>query len=668
MARRVADPEPDLGAAPEQETDPLRILLVDDRPENLRALEAVLAPLAHPLVSVGSGSEALRLLLEQEFAVILLDVRMPGLDGLETARLIKSRERSRDIPIIFMTAAQDDVGDIIRGYEIGAVDYVLKPFDADLLRSKVSIFVELQERRRALQQSEAFLRGAFDYAPIGKTLLAADLRIVRANPAFARLLEYEQQALEGLSVVDLCHPDDRDALTDALHRVAAGDPGQAAPDAGGVDLRLRTRVGSDVWVGLVGSAIAQGEVQDALLLAQWIDISVRRRAEQARAELLLEQSARTQAEAVAERLRKLQALTDALEPLGLDPLLAELAVRIAELFQADSSEVSVGPEGEQRTVCARGSRVVSDGDGAARDGADSRWLTAPMQIERHGVGTVAIHRASSQPFTSAEQSLLHEVADRAALAIRQAELYEEEHRIADALQRGLLPQSLPSVEGVEIAAHYQAGGTAAEEVGGDWYDAFALPGGRLGIVVGDVAGRGIPAATTMGQMRSVTRAYAVAEQQRRPPGTVLTYLNRYQLTLDVHHLFTVVYAVIDAGARTVSWANAGHLPPLVLRGREPARYLSGGSYPIGVEDVEYETHVESLEPGTGLLLYTDGLVERRTESLDVGFERLIQAAKDGPPAPDACLRHLLNQMLEAAGHLRDDVTLVLARLASKAPG
>ena len=124
--------------------DALPILLVDDRPENLRALEGVLAPLGYPLQTAHSGAEALRLLLEREFALILLDVRMPGLDGLETARLIKGRTRTRDIPIVFLTAARDEVGDIIRGYGIGAVDYVLKPFDAELLRSKVAVFAELE--------------------------------------------------------------------------------------------------------------------------------------------------------------------------------------------------------------------------------------------------------------------------------------------------------------------------------------------------------------------------------------------------------------------------------------------------------------------------------------------------------------------------------------------
>ena len=117
------------------------ILLVDDRSENLLALEAILEPLGHRLVSATSGDEALRHLLKDEFAVILLDVQMPGLDGFETAELIKRRERTRHVPILFLTAISKDRRHVFRGYESGAVDYIFKPIDADILRSKVSVFL-----------------------------------------------------------------------------------------------------------------------------------------------------------------------------------------------------------------------------------------------------------------------------------------------------------------------------------------------------------------------------------------------------------------------------------------------------------------------------------------------------------------------------------------------
>ena len=134
------------------------ILLVDDHPANLVALEAILSPLGHDLVMARSGEEALRHILQRDFALILLDVQMAGMNGFETAGLIKQHPRSRHIPIIFMTAVNRDSVHVFRGYSQGAVDYLLKPFDAEILRSKVSVFVELYVRGEKLKAQEQLLR------------------------------------------------------------------------------------------------------------------------------------------------------------------------------------------------------------------------------------------------------------------------------------------------------------------------------------------------------------------------------------------------------------------------------------------------------------------------------------------------------------------------------
>jgi PAS domain S-box-containing protein len=135
-----------------------QILLVDDRPENLLALEAILEPLGHTMVRAHSGEEALRQVLVHDFAVILLDVQMPGMNGFETARLIKSRERSRFTPIIFLTAISKEDEFVFEGYSVGAVDYLFKPFHPDVLRSKVAVFVELYLKNEQLKRQEQLLR------------------------------------------------------------------------------------------------------------------------------------------------------------------------------------------------------------------------------------------------------------------------------------------------------------------------------------------------------------------------------------------------------------------------------------------------------------------------------------------------------------------------------
>ncbi|HJZ50439.1 MAG TPA: response regulator, partial [Roseiflexaceae bacterium] len=141
---------------------PVNILLVDDHAENLLALEAMLDPLGQNLVKAQSGEEALKCLLRQDFAVILLDVQMPGMDGFETAELIRGRERSKHIPIIFLTAVNANEANVSRGYEVGAVDYLLKPIVPEILISKVTVFVDLCRKtakiERQAEELEATIR------------------------------------------------------------------------------------------------------------------------------------------------------------------------------------------------------------------------------------------------------------------------------------------------------------------------------------------------------------------------------------------------------------------------------------------------------------------------------------------------------------------------------
>ncbi|MFN2399591.1 MAG: ATP-binding protein [Gemmatimonadaceae bacterium] len=136
----------------------VNILLVDDRQENLLALEGILEPLNENLIRANSGPEALRQLLLHQFAVILLDVQMPGMNGLETAQYIKAREKSRSIPILFLTAISKEDNYIFKGYEVGAVDYLFKPFNPDILRSKVAVFVDLWRKQLQIQRQEETIR------------------------------------------------------------------------------------------------------------------------------------------------------------------------------------------------------------------------------------------------------------------------------------------------------------------------------------------------------------------------------------------------------------------------------------------------------------------------------------------------------------------------------
>ncbi len=373
----------------------MSILLVDDDEAGLTALSSVLEPLGERLVAVRSGEAALRALLREEFAVILLDVRMPGLDGFETSRYINARVRTRHIPIIFLTAHPEDVAQVFHAYAAGAVDYVVKPCDPDVLRSKVAVFVELQRER-------------------------------------------------------------------------------------------------------------------------------------------------------SERVREAQARTEA-------------------------------------------------------------------------------------------------------------------EAIASTLQRHLLPDRLPELPTLAMAARYQPGERAAK-VGGDWYDAIVLPNDQVGVAIGDVVGHGVPAATLMGELRAALRAYAISELDS--PESTLARLN--SLVARTHGgemVATVLYMVVDVERGHLRFVSAGHPPPLLLAVDGGTRFLE--HTPLPPLGVAWHTRIEGceadLQPGETVLLYTDGLIERRGEAIDVGFARLRQAIGEGPADLEQLSSHVLACM-SREGDLQDDAALLAVRL------
>jgi anti-sigma regulatory factor (Ser/Thr protein kinase) len=220
------------------------------------------------------------------------------------------------------------------------------------------------------------------------------------------------------------------------------------------------------------------------------------------------------------------------------------------------------------------------------------------------------------------------------------------------LQRSLLPDRLPELPGLSIAARYKPGGA---DVGGDWYDAIPLDDGALGVAMGDVVGHGLGAAALMGQLRQAARAYAL---EGHPPGVVLDRLDRLVRGLEGAQMATLIYLVVDADLSRLRMASAGHVPPLVVEPDGGARFIVGApDPPLGT--FERDTHREltaELEPGSTIVLYTDGLVEQRGVSIDEGLEALRGAAEN-PGHPEELADHLMRSML--AIHPADDDIAVL---------
>jgi serine phosphatase RsbU (regulator of sigma subunit)/anti-sigma regulatory factor (Ser/Thr protein kinase) len=282
---------------------------------------------------------------------------------------------------------------------------------------------------------------------------------------------------------------------------------------------------------------------------------------------------------------------------------------------------------------------------------------APMAVEGRLTGVLQVATTKRRRFTNADQGLLQLIADRAALAVQHARLYEREHGIVETLQRALLPARLPQLPGVQVAARYLPGGMGSDvDVGGDWYDVFPLEGGRIGIAIGDVAGHGLRAAALMGQLRNSLRAYAI---EGHPPAAVVDRLNRLVRDLEQGWMATLLYMVLSPDDSEVRFANAGHMPALSLEMGD-ARFIDvdrGPPLGVGADD-EYVEVTEAMQPGTTLVVYTDGLVEQPGVSPDVALARLAKnALSNGADDPDALCDYLVKSQL-GEGQPRDDVAFV----------
>nr|SBO96203.1 Serine phosphatase RsbU, regulator of sigma subunit [Nonomuraea gerenzanensis] len=253
---------------------------------------------------------------------------------------------------------------------------------------------------------------------------------------------------------------------------------------------------------------------------------------------------------------------------------------------------------------------------------------APIRGVREVVGALTIGRAARPgAFTAADLLLVEDIARRAGLALDNARLYERQRRVAETMQRHLLPQ-MPSVPGVQMAACYWPA-PHASQVGGDWYDAFVLPGGTIALVIGDVVGHDLDAAAGMAQVCNMLRAYAGAEEE--PPSVIVDRLDRAVSRMTQTVMATVVFARLertDAGGWLLRWTNAGHLPPLLVERDGQARFLEEGQGVLlgtGLRPDRADA-VTTLPPGSTLVFYTDGLVESHHHTLDHGLAGLRRYA------------------------------------------
>ncbi|OMI34710.1 SpoIIE family protein phosphatase [Streptomyces sparsogenes] len=553
---------------------------------------------------------------------------------------------------------------------------------------------------RQLETDLALSGFLVEQSPVGLAVFDTDLCWVLANPALRDMNGLGRQELRGRRLSEVLPEVDARAIESAmLHVLETGQPvldhqtvgrTPADPehehawsesyyrleDPGGRVLGIAVSVIDVSRRHRAASEIAEARERLALIAEAGVRIGTT---------LDLRQTAQELADVAVPRLADLAAV-DVLDAVVRREPVARVrpdgsarfrALAVAAGYPTDAVHAA-DPVGEiarydpsrMITQCVRDARPiflprVSDADlrriarnEAARavlrkEGVHS-YLAAPLIARGSVLGTLSLHRTvNDRPFDEQDLTLACELATRAALCIDNARLYARERDAALTLQRSLLSQQPRDLDGLEVASRYLPAVSAA---GGDWFDVLPLKDGKVALVVGDVMGKGIHAAAIMGQLRTATRAFA---QLDLAPAELLRHLDDITTALG-ESIATCLYAVCDPRTGRCRLSTAGHLPPVLARpGARPELLDMPSGAPLGVGGVPFAAAECELSPGTLLALFTDGLVEKRHQPIDVGLRTLLELLdhQQGP------LERTCDQVLAALhGAPDDDVALLLARL------
>ncbi|WP_253194662.1 SpoIIE family protein phosphatase [Streptomyces sp. MP131-18] len=571
---------------------------------------------------------------------------------------------------------------------------------------------------RAVEQDLAALEGLLTASPLGIALFDTELRYVRVNEALTHLHHLPAEDLIGRTVLDVL-PGARAREVYRLQQeiLRSGrtvrDLVTQPPDASGAVSvsfgRLTDAAGNTV--GVSGTVMDISERREALA-----------KVERARQRLALLNDVGTALGDLLDVHRICQALVDALVPRFGDYAGVALIASVAHSGEPPRAEdladvvltpvtMAVGrqPPGESNLPppdedfrfeagTIFGTVLTSGAPHLARtreelladtDPDDPRWrtaaaldihsmLTLPLRARGRVLGVLVISQGPGRrAFDQEDLALAMELAARAGFSLDNARLYAREREGALMLQRSLLPQSLPTLPGIDVSHRYVPSRSGAE-IGGDWFDVIPLAGGRIAFVIGDVTGHGLRAAATMGQLRTAVRTLAWLDLT---PSELLHHLN--DLGRDIAQspgspvLATCVYAVYDPATGVCTLAKAGHLPPVLVCedpavgtwAARPVDLPSGA--PLGVDGVPFEERRFDIADGSLLVLYTDGLVESRDEDLSTGIDRLVEvlgpATGRGARLDGICEDVIGAMRPDASERESDDLALLVARL-SRLPG
>ncbi|BBY78440.1 histidine kinase [Mycolicibacterium parafortuitum] len=632
-------------------TTAARVLVADDNADMREYLTRLLRSDGYQVEAVVDGRQALESIRADAPDIVISDVMMPGLDGLELVAELRADRRTAAVPVLLLSARAGQEASI-SGLRAGADDYLVKPFAAAELLARVRANVELARLRDGHARWRTALLDSLQEAFF---VCDEDGAVVEINQAFTDILGY---AATGLPYRVL-HPwwPSADSDADAHRRVGEAFSALLHEPHGTIpELPVTHADGHRLYVTVTFSHVADPDSGRDIVVGTLRDVTAERYIVQRESALA----------ALNEKLGQADTLDDAVLAAAHEFWSIWQARRVvAVTWPQDAEDESAGPEisavGEpvhrwEELPPVTRQFIVTVRDDVLLDPHTSIPGTAGIAL-RHprGVLVFCIELFEERLFTAEDNTLLAVLAGRLGQGLQRVHQIDQQRETALALQHAILGPSLSN----GFAVRYQPA-TKPLQVGGDWYDVVDLDGGRIGLVVGDCVGHGLDAATVMGQLRSACRALLL---EHPSPAAALSALDRFAAHLPGARCTTAFCAVLDPGTGDLVYSCAGHPPPiLVLADRSTRLLAEARATPLGLRDTPHRVEARlTMPPRSTLLLYTDGLVERRRESIDDGIARATDVVQDNRMTGLDELADIIMARLAPADGYHDDVALLLYR-------
>ncbi|MER5873207.1 SpoIIE family protein phosphatase [Streptomyces sp. NPDC002044] len=637
-------PDGSADGAPAGPELPAHVLVADDNADMREYLGRLLRGAGYQVSTVDDGRQAMGAIRAHAFDLVVSDVMMPHLDGLALVAALRADQRTASLPVLLLSARAGQEASI-EGLQAGADDYLVKPFAAAELLARVRANIRLARLRGHHARWRTALVDSLQEAFF---VCDEDGAVIEINTAFTDILGYGAEGLPYRPV----HPWWPDAATDSeAHRqVGEAFAMLLGNTKGSYTIPITHRDGHRLWATATFNQVDDPDTGRRVTVGTFRDVTAEHYAIQRESALA----------ALGTGLSRAASLPEAL---------AGALGELKKLWRARRVLAAVFDYGDEPKLTSTDAPSAWSELSAERRGALDELRRGPIltPVAGHGGAGILlefpdgplalwIDLGENRPFTGEDQLLLSLLAGHLAQGLNRAHQTDQQRETAIALQRAILgPSRLPD----GFAVRYEPA-TQPLEVGGDWYDTVTLPDGRIGIVVGDCVGRGLEAASVMGQLRSACRALML---QDASPARTLMALDQFAAGVPGAPCTTVFCGVLDAGTGQLTYSSAGHPPGILVHPDGTTRLLEEGrSLPLAVRPGNQRPEGSCAIPARStLLLYTDGLVERRRRPLSAGIDQASEALQDGRnTAVDDLATDVMSRLAPADGY-DDDVALLLYR-------